>query len=210
MPMSQGRSKRLSSFFAFLRPRKGKDKSDAGSVSLRSRAATPSPPSVAEKTEKSPTSPTSPSTTSLVSPIYDASQTKTNMANMSRVSGLNEVDVASFPLPPSLPPTKDKVVTRSESTPVFSHLDLDLTLSNPASPISPISTRASTSTLSKQSGFLRRASSAGLRIQSPKSRPQSFLPPAPIPQIDIKFDVGRMDVDFAPPKPAQSRSTTTL
>jgi hypothetical protein len=63
-------------------------------------------------------------------------------------------------------------------------------------------------------GFLRRVSSTGLRVQSPKSRPQSLLPagaaPIPtIPQIDLKFDVGRMDVDFAQAK-QQSRSTTTL
>ncbi|KLT38717.1 hypothetical protein CC85DRAFT_19513 [Cutaneotrichosporon oleaginosum] len=242
MPEARSPSKRLSSLFAFLRPRKSKDKSDSGSFrfSARSRTTTPAPPSVAEK----PPSPLSPSATSLVSPatlapptlaspVYDASHTSS--ATMSRMSGLNEVDVAKFPLPPdALPPSsssspsatsataspavkeeRQRVVTRSESTPVFSldHHTLDLTLSNPASPRAPAphppshpsSPRPSTSL--KQPGFLRRASIAGLR-QTPKSRPQSLLPPAPIPQIDLKFDVGRMDVDFAQAK--QSRSTSTL
>ncbi|GMK55921.1 hypothetical protein CspeluHIS016_0209770 [Cutaneotrichosporon spelunceum] len=214
MPMSEGRNKRFSTFFAFLRPRK--DKSDAGSILVQSRPATPSvaptssPRSVADKYPPSPSSTSLASPPLTRSPIYDASHTK---ANMSRMSGLNEVDVASFPLPPSLPPTNnvDKALTRSESTPVFSHLDLDLTLSNPASPHLSSSRPSMASTIPKQPGFLRRASSAGLRLQSPKSHPQSFLPPTPIPQIDLKFDVGRIDFDFAPaPKPTQSLSTTTL
>lgn len=156
------------------------------------------------------------------------------------MSGLNEVDVANFPLPPdhrhppqahrssssgststaTVKPAPAKVVVRSESTPVFSLGDdmPDLTLSNPAR-ASQQSSRASFSPPKGREGFLRRASSVGLRLagqgevgkadKQPKSRPQSLLPPPQIPQIDLKFDVGRMDVDFNPAKPT-SRSTTTL
>lgn len=156
------------------------------------------------------------------------------------MSGLNEVDVANFPLPPNhaLPPqtrarsssrestltatpataSSAKTVTRSESTPVFSLCDdmPDLTLSNPSARAQQ--SRASFSPPKGREGFLRRASSVGLRLagqadskdSKPKSRPQSLLPPPQIPQIDLTFDVGRMDVDFNPAKQPTSRSTTTL
>lgn len=303
--MPDGRSKRLSGLFAFLRPRKAKGGtslpspsrplltrsekpsvvgSDAASlsaqdtVSSRSRTATPSPrptPS-APATSALPSDshpPPPPSSGDTLAPppaigaghpggsVYDPSRQVSSATFGSRMSGLNEVYVANFPLPPNhhlpssgtarsstssgssaatptatspspsaVPADVAKAPARSESTPVFSLGDElpDLTLSNPSQRPQPA--RASTTTAQSprsslspkaRDGFLRRASSVGLRLAGQamersdsnrssviKSRPQSLLPPPQIPQIDLKFDVGRMDVDFNPAKPA--RSTTTL